>query len=139
VQYFPIADEIPFDYHGNVNRMLIKLIQPILLALVALGMGVPVTASSLHDASHAITNVSGDKHHHHDQDGQIAVHDHHEEEAPDGGHEHMPGVLLSAAALPSAEIAIAMPMMARPDYMLPAEPEIGPSLENSLKRPPRLS
>lgn len=139
MQYFLIADEIPFDYHGNVNRMLAKIIQPILLALVALGMGVPVTASSLHDASHAITNVSGDRHHHHDQNGQIDVHDHHEDDAPDGGHEHMPGVLLSAAALPAVDIAISVPMTARPEYMLPPEAEIGRSLANSLKRPPRLS
>lgn len=108
------------------------------LIWLALGMSVPVSAWAIHDTAHSVAQVGVDDHHHHDEDGSISVHDHEDNEAPDGGHDHMPSILLGAATIPDAGITLSAPMIARQIMATPSTHGLERNASDGLRRPPRL-
>ncbi len=121
------------------------IVRPLLslLALVwlTLGMTVPVSAWTVHEGAHAAARVSVDVHHHHEADGSIAVHDHDTDgsggDTPDGGHDHMPSILLSAFAIPDAGFSLDAPLMERATYTMSQVRGVERHGTGGLRRPPR--
>lgn len=111
-----------------------------LLALIwlALGMSVPASAWTAHEAAHGMAQVSLDAHHHHDDGGQISVHDHDDGDTPDGGHDHMPSILLGAVIVPDMGVSLVVPEMGRMAFVLPVTSGTQRHATNALRRPPKL-
>lgn len=109
----------------------------IVLAWIALGMAVPVSAWAVHDTAHSVAQVGIDDHHHHDDDGGISVHEHEDDEAPDGGHDHMPSVLLSAATVPDVQALVNEPLVATQMFAIPLSRRLERYASDGLRRPPR--
>ena len=112
------------------------------LVWLALGMSFPASAWMMHDAQHGAVQVSVDKHHHHDADGGISIDDHDADrtgqDAPDGGHDHMPSILLGAAAVPDAGLALAAPVTERATFALISTRGVERHGTGGLRRPPKL-
>lgn len=104
-------------------------------------MSAPVSAWNVHKVSHDAAKVSVDVHHHHDDDGGISVHEHDAnalgDEAPDGGHDHMPSILLGAFDVPNSSVALTAPVLIRVSFT--ASPSHGGErhVSEGLRRPPR--
>jgi hypothetical protein len=111
-----------------------------LLALVwlTLGMSIPVSAWTVHNAAHGAAQVSVDEHHHHEDDGGISVHEHDDGETPDGGHDHMPSILLGAVTVPQAGVSLAEPTVLRQAYVTLPSRVAKQHPSDGLRRPPRL-
>jgi hypothetical protein len=111
-----------------------------LLALfwLALGISIPVSAWTVHNAANGAAQVSVDKHHHHEDDGGISVHEHDDGEAPDGGHDHMPSILLGAITIPQAGLSLTEPTVVRQTYSIPPSRVAKEHASEGLRRPPRL-
>ncbi len=122
-----------------VNRAGRSLLRLLALVWLTLGMSVPASAWTVHEAAHGAAQVSVDAHHHHDDDGGVSVHDHDDGDAPDGGHYHMPSILLGAATVPDWGVTLAVPELARMVYILPASAGVERSSTDALRRPPRLA
>jgi hypothetical protein len=110
-----------------------------LIALVwlALGMSVPVSAWTVHKAEHGAAQVGVGEHHHHNDDGGISVHEHYDGEAPDGGHDHMPSILLGAVTVPQVGVVLAAPPAFRQCYIIPQARGVERYASDGLRRPPR--
>lgn len=123
----------------RAGRSLLRLIA---LAWLTLGMSVPVSAWTVHEAGHGAAQVSVDAHHHHDDDGGISVHDQdsegHSSDAPDGGHDHMPSILLGALTVPDMGVAPSAPVLAQIAFVIPAASGVERDATDALRRPPRL-
>jgi hypothetical protein len=111
-----------------------------LLALfwIALGMSAPVSAWAVHNTVHSVAQVNADAHHHHDDDGRISVHEHESDANPDGGHDHSPSMLLSAATVPDAHASVFNPMVLRQTYAILTSRGMEHHPSNGLRRPPRI-
>jgi hypothetical protein len=121
---------------NSTVRLFLRLLA---FALLALGMGVSVSAWTIHDAAHSMAQISVDQHHHHNEDGSVSIHDHSDDEAPDGGHDHMPSVLLgSIAMLDDVGFALIAPDFARIGFTIASSNGIERYPSNGLRRPPRL-
>jgi hypothetical protein len=101
-------------------------------------MSVSVSAWTVHSAAHGAAQVSVDEHHHHEVDGGISVHEHDDGEAPDGGHDHMPSILLGAVTVPQAGVLLTEPIVIRQIYTLPTSHSVERYASDGLRRPPRL-
>lgn len=121
-----------------VNRPVRPLLNLLALVWLALGMSIPASAWSMHEASHGATQVSVDAHHHHESDGGISVHDHDDGDAPDCGHDHMPSILLGAVALADSAVALAMPAIEREAFSPALMHGVESHTASGLRRPPRL-
>jgi hypothetical protein len=125
-----------------VNRAVRPFLQLFALVALALGMSVPVSAWTVHNAAHGAAQVSVDEHHHHEDDGGISVHEHDANgpgnEAPDGGHDHMPSILLGAATVPPAGVSLTEPTVVRQTYAIPPSRGVARHASDGLRRPPRL-
>ncbi len=119
-------------------RTLHPLLRLLALVWLALGMSVPVSAWTVHEAAHGVAQVSVDAHHHHDDDGGISAHEHQDSEAPDGGHDHMPSILLGAVDLTGTVIVPAPPAPVRAVFTLTSSPGVELHTPDRLRRPPRL-
>jgi hypothetical protein len=115
-------------------RALLRLFA---FAWLALGMSIPVSAWTVHNAAHGAAQVSVDEHHHHEDDGGISVHEHDDGEAPDGGHDHMPSALLGAVTVPQAGVLLTEPIVIRQIYTLPTSRSVERYASDGLRRPPR--
>jgi hypothetical protein len=105
---------------------------------LALGMSVPVSAWTIHNAAHGAAQVSVDEHHHHNDDGGISVHEHDDGEAPDGGHDDMPFSLLGPITLTQAAVSLSAPSIVRQIYTMPPSRGVERYASDGLRRPPRL-
>jgi hypothetical protein len=105
---------------------------------LVLGMNVPVSAWTVHKTLHDAAQVSIDEHHHHTDDGGISVHEHDDGEVPDGGHDHMPVILLGAVIVPQAGVSLTEPIVARQTYAISLSRGVERYASNGLRRPPRL-
>lgn len=121
-----------------MNRAGRSLLRLLALVWLALGMGVPASAWTVHKAAHGAAQVSMDAHHHHEGDGGVSVHEHDDGDAPDGGHDHMPSILLGALTIPDVGVTLSMPDMARIAFILSASPGVERFATDALRRPPRL-
>lgn len=137
IEYAPIA-----VYHDGVNHAIRPFLRLIALMWLALGISVPIAAWTVHDAAHGAMQVGIDDHHHHDDGGRISVHEHdadgHDGEAPDGGHDHMPSILLGAVTLSDAGVPVAGPIAGRQIFTIPPSRGIERYPSSGLRRPPRL-
>lgn len=131
--YFPGSPTKPPVY--DAARPLLRLLA---LFWLALGMSVPVSAWTVHEAAHGVAQVSVDAHHHHDDDGGISVHEHEDSEAPDGGHDHMPSILLGAADLTGTAILPAPHAPVRAMFAIASSLGVELHTPDELRRPPRL-
>ncbi len=121
-----------------MNHNLGPLLRLFVLVWLALGMSVPVSAWAVHNTAHSVAQVGVDDHHHHDDDGSISVHEHEDDEAPDGGHDHMPSILLGAVTIPQAGVSLTEPMVVRQIYTMPPSRGVERHASDGLRRPPRL-
>lgn len=121
-----------------MTRTVRPLLHLLALVWLALGMSLPASAWTVHEATHGAAQVSVDAHHHHDDDGGVSVHEHDDGDAPDGGHDHMPSILLGAATIPDLGVALAVPELARMAFILPAFSGNKRHASEALRRPPRL-
>lgn len=133
VEYAPIA-----VYHTWVNHAIRPFLRLIALMWLALGISVPMAAWTVHDAAHGTAQVDVDDHHHHEDDGRISVHEHDDKETPDGGHDHMPSILLGAVTLSDAGVPVAAPIAGRQTFTIPPSRGIERYPSSGLRRPPRL-
>ena len=101
-------------------------------------MSLPVSAWAAHHAVHGATQVSVDTHHHHKENGGISVHDQDEGAAPDGGHDHMPSIMLGVVAVPDTGLALAAPVMERATFTVIPVRGVERHGTGGLRRPPRL-
>ena len=101
-------------------------------------MTVPVSAWNAHEATHGATRIDADTHHHHEDGGRISVHDDDSGNVPDGGHDHMPSLLLGVATLPDQEFAFTRPDVTRIVFAVPVFTDAERHLADTLRRPPRL-
>lgn len=108
------------------------------LAWLALGMSVPVSAWAVHNTAHSVAQVDLDDHHHHEDNGGITVHEHDEDESPDGGHDHMPSILLSAATIPDVGMLLSEPLVTPQMFAIPLSRGVERHASEGLRRPPRL-
>ena len=122
----------------NVNRARRPLLSLLALMWLALGMSVPASAWTAHEASHGATQVSVNAHHHHDDGGQISVHDHDDGDTSDGGHDHMPSILLGAVTVPDMGVMLVVPEMGQMAFVLPATSGTQRHATDALRRPPKL-
>ncbi len=122
----------------NVNRAFRPLLSLLALVWLALGMSVPASAWTAHEAAHGAALVSVDAHHHHDGGGRISVHDHDDGDTPDGGHDHMPSILLGAVTVPDMGVTLVVPEMGRMAFVLPVTSGTQRYATNALRRPPKL-
>ena len=122
---------------STVNRCF-SLLRMLSLAWIALGMSVPVSAWAVHSSAHSVAQVGVDDHHHHEDDGGISVHEHEDDEAPDGGHDHMPSILLGAVTVPQAGVSLTEPIVVRQIYTMPQSLGVERHASDGLRRPPRL-
>ena len=120
-----------------VNRCF-SLMRLFVLFWLALGMSVPVSAWAVHSSAHSVAQVGMDDHHHHEDDGGISVHEHDDDEAPDGGHDHMPSILLGAVTVPQAGVSLTEPIVVRQIYAIPQSRGVERHASAGLRRPPRL-
>jgi hypothetical protein len=127
----PITDRL-------VNNAACPLLRLLALVWLALGMSVPVSAWTVHNAAHGAAQVSVDEHHHHDDDGGISVHEHDDGETPDGGHDHMPSILLGAVTVPQAGVSLTEPIVLRQAYVTLASRVAKQHTSDGLRRPPKL-
>ena len=105
---------------------------------LALGISVPVSAWTVHNAANGAAQVSVNKHHHHEDNGGISVHEHDDGDAPDGGHDHMPSILLGAVTIPQAGVSLTEPTVVRQTYAIPPSRVAEQNASDGLRRPPRL-
>jgi hypothetical protein len=125
-------------YEVMVNRTIDHLLRLFALVWLALGMSIPVSAWTVHNAAHRAAQVSVDAHHHHEDNGGISVHEHDDGETPDGGHDHMPSILLGAITIPPAGLSLTEPTVVRQIYPIPPSRGVERHASNGLRRPPRL-
>lgn len=123
--------------HSTVNRRF-SLLRILALAWIALGMSVPASAWAVHSSVHSVAQVGMDDHHHHEDDGGISVHEHEDDEAPDGGHDHMPSILLGAVTVPQAGVSLTEPIVIRQIYTMPQSRGVERHASDGLRRPPKL-
>ena len=121
-----------------MNHAGCSLLHLLALVWLALGMSVPASAWTVHEAAHGAAQVSVDAHHHHDDNGRISVHDHDDGDAPDGGHDHMPSIMLGAVTIPHLAITLSVPELARIAFIIPASSGVERYATEALRRPPRL-
>lgn len=133
-----IAQSFGIAYEAVVNRSIGYLLRLFAFAWLSLGIGVPASAWAVHASAHNAAQVGLDDHHHHNEDGSISVHDHDEGDAPDGGHNHMPSILLSAYAIPHAGMTLAMPLLERATFAMVSTRGVELTGTGCLRRPPRL-
>ena len=122
----------------NVNATHRSLLSLLALVWLALGMSVPASAWTAHEAAHGAAQVSVDAHHHHDDGGQISVHDHDDGDTSDGGHDHMPSILLGAVTVPDMGVMLVVLEMRRMAFVLPVTSGFQRHATNALRRPPKL-
>ena len=95
----------------------------------------------MHEAEHGAIQVSVDEHHHHKADGGISVDDHNADknggDAPDGGHDHMPSILLGAVTVPQAGVSLTEPTVVRQTLAISASRGTANHPSDGLRRPPR--
>lgn len=115
------------------------LLRLIALMWLALGMSLPASAWTAHMAAHGAAQIGVDQHHHHGEDGAISVHDHDDGEDADGGHDHMPSILLGAIDMAHAAFALAMPALAKQLYAVPPSRALARHASDGLRRPPRIA
>lgn len=132
----PIFSASPTE--TTVNHAARPLLRLLALFWLALGMSVPVSAWTVHNAAHGAAQVSVDEHHHHEDDGGISVHEHDDDETPDGGHDHMPCILLGVATVPQAGLSLTEPTVVRQTYAIPPSRVAKEHASDGLRRPPRL-
>lgn len=121
-----------------MNRAGRSLLNLLALVWLTLGMSVPTSAWTVHEAAHGAAQISVDAHHHHDDDGGVSVHERDDGDAPDGGHDHMPSILLGAMTIPDLGAILAGPEPARMAFILPAFSGNERHANEALRRPPRL-
>jgi hypothetical protein len=121
-----------------VNRLVRPLLRLLALMWLAIGMSVPVSAWTVHEAAHGAAIVGVDEHHHHNDDGGISIHEHDDGEVPDGGHDHMPSILLGAVTVPQVGVVLAAPPFVRQSYIMPPSRLVESYASDGLRRPPRL-
>ena len=121
-----------------MNQSIGPLLRLLALVWLVLGMSVPVAAQSVHNAAHNAAQVSVDEHHHHEDDGAISVNEHEDGEIPDGGHDHMPSILLGAVTVPQAGALLIEPTTVRQIYAIPQSRGVERHVSDGLRRPPRL-
>lgn len=107
------------------------------LLWLAFGMNLPVSAWTAHNAAHAAAQVNVDEHHHHEVDGRISVHEPEDGETPDGGHDHMPCILLGAVADPHAGVSLREPIVIRLTFAIPQSRGVERYASDGQRRPPR--
>lgn len=120
-----------------VNRCFF-LMRLLALFWLAVGMSVPVSAWAVHSSSHSVAQVDVDAHHHHDDNGGISVHEHEDNEAPDGGHDHIPSILLGAVTVPDVGTLPSRPLVAQQMFVISLSHGSERRLPHGLRRPPRL-
>ena len=120
-----------------MNRCVF-LLRLFALVWLALGMSVPASAWAVHNTAHSVAQVGVDDHHHHDEDGGISVHEHEDDEAPDGGHDHMPSILLGAATVPDVGTIVSEPLVAPQMFAILLSRGVERHASDGLRRPPRL-
>lgn len=123
---------------ANVNRAVRPFLRLFALVWLALGMSIPVSAWTVHNAAHSAAQVSVDAHHHHEDDGGISVHEHDDSETPDGGHDHMPSILLGAITIPQAVMSLTEPTAVQQIYTTTPSRGVERHTSDGLRRPPRL-
>ena len=121
-----------------VNRVHRPLLSLLALVWLAFGISSPVSAWTAHEAAHGAAQVGVDAHHHHDDGGKISVHDHDDGETPDGGHDHMPSILLGAVTVPDMGVMLVVPEMGQMAFVPPATSGTQRHATNALRRPPKL-
>lgn len=121
-----------------MNRPGRSLVNLLALVWLTLGMSVSASAWTFHEAAHGAAQVSVDAHHHHDDDGGISVHERDDGDTPDGGHDHMPRILLGAMTIPDLGVTLEVPELARMAFVLPAFSGNERHASEALRRPPRL-
>ena len=121
-----------------MNHAARPLLRLLALFWLALGMSVPVSAWTVHNAAHGAAQVSVNEHHHHEDDGGISVHEHDDDETPDGGHDHMPCILLGVATVPQAGLSLTELTVVRQTYAIPPSRVAKEHASDGLRRPPRL-
>lgn len=121
-----------------MNRVGRSLLNLLALVWLTLGMSVPVSAWTVHEAAHGSAQVSVDAHHHHDDNGGVSVHEDDNGDTPDGGHDHMPSILLGAMTIPDLGVTLEVPELARMAFVLPAFSGNERHASEALRRPPRL-
>lgn len=121
----------------RVKRFL-SLMRMLALVWMVLGLSAPVSAWAVHSKAHSVAQVGVDGHHHHDDNGGISVHEHENDEAPDGGHDHMPSILLGAANVPDVEALLSMPLVAQQMFVILLSHGSEYHVSDGLRRPPRI-
>jgi hypothetical protein len=125
-----------------IGLIVFQAVRPFLrlLALLwlVLGMTVPVSAWTIYTAEHSAAQVNVYDHHHHNDDGGISVHDHEDGEAPDGGHDHLPSILLGVFTLPQAGVSLTEPNLVRQTYIITPSSGVEYHATEGPRRPPRL-
>lgn len=121
-----------------MNRTARPFLRLLVLVWLALGMSIPVSAWTVHNAAHGAAQVSVDAHHHHENGGGISVHEHEEDETPDGGHDHMPSILLGAVTVPQAGVSLTEPTVVRQIFAIPTSRGVVRYASDGLRRPPKL-
>ena len=125
-----------------MNHTVPSFLRLLALCWLALGMVAPVSAWSMHEAEHGAIQVSVDEHHYHKADGGISIQEHAADEnggdAPDGGHDHMPSILLGAVTVPQAGVSLTEPVVVRQIFAIPASRGVVRYASDGLRRPPKL-
>lgn len=130
---FPASPTSPSVYH--TVRPLLRLLA---LVWLALGMSVPLSAWTAHEAAHAAAQVALDVPHHHEADGSLAVHDRGESDSRDAGPDHMPSIMIGVADLPTTGIALIAPIAVQAIFAIPPSRGLEQYASDGLRRPPRL-
>ena len=136
--HFDLPNLVASPIYEPLNNALWPFLRLLMLMSFALGMSVPVSAWTAHEAAHGPTRIDADTHHHHEDDGRISIHDDDSGNVPDGGHNHMPSLLLGVATLPDQEFAFTRPEVTRIAFYVPVFTDAKRHSADALRRPPRL-
>ena len=121
--------------HKQPRVLILRKLLPILAILLgSLTLGVPATASGMHQLAHAQTAVAAGEHHHHSASGEVDLHGH-EQDDQTGDRSDL-GVGHSHSSASSGDLAMTPPIAALRTSLSQGMLEARPATELTTVDPP---